>query len=138
MSREAWLALLVSLPIGVISGIYSGLIVARYQRFSELRSRVLRIIREIDFMPSDGRVAFLARQGVPELTFIASDFFFLKHTRCGEQTLGLQTKITEAICLGSAGKIDCKDFGKRFDDWQTAGRRLKPDAVQLLRLWGGL
>lgn len=138
MSQEGWIALLMGVPVGIISGLYSGLIVARYQRFSELRARLLRIIREIDFIGDEKRITFPARKDVPELTPIASDFFFLQHTDAGEQTLRLQTAIKEAIYLGSLGRIDSELFGEKFLEWQEGGRRLKPNVLQLLRLWGGL
>ena len=138
MSQESWIALLISVPVGIVSGLYSGLIVARYQRFSELRARLLRIVREIDFMGDQQRIIFPARKDVPELTLIASDFFFLKHAGAGDETLRLEAEIKNAIYLGSHGKIDSETFSEKFSAWQSAGRRLKPNLIQLLRLRGGL
>jgi|ERR1039457_1700953 hypothetical protein len=142
ISRESWitviLSLILSLPVGVISGLYSGLIVARYQRFSDLRTRVLRIIREIDFIQEGSKFVFPRRKEVSELFFIASDFFFLSHERAGEETLRLEAEITETLRKASRGGIDFEAFNSIYLSWQERGRHLGPSLVWILRLWGGL
>lgn len=138
MSSESLIALLLGVPVGIISGLYSGLIVARYQRFSDLRSQVLRIIREIDFIKENSRIDFPKRKDVPELTLIASDFFFLRHVRAGESTLRLQKEISEALYLASRGKISYETFESQYASWQDSGRRLRPNPIWLLRFWAGL
>lgn len=138
MNAETLISLLLGIPIGVISGLYSGLIVARYQRFADLRSQVLRVIREIDFIKEESRIAFPKRKDVPELFLVASDFLFLKHRRAGESTLKLASEINEALYLASNGNIDYEVFQARYSAWQDAGRSLGPSPIRLLRLWSGL
>ena len=138
MNNDAWVSLVMSIPVGILSGLYAGLIVARYQRFSDLRSKVLRIIREIDFVDEIERIAFPKRTELVELTLVASDFFFLKHERAGDETLRLQSEISESLRLGSQGELDYATFDRRYSDWQKRGRRLSPNLFWILRLWGGL
>jgi hypothetical protein len=138
MSTETLISILLGIPIGVISGLYSGLIVARYQRFADLRLQVLRVIREIEFTKEESRIDFPRRKGVPELVIVASDFLFLKHRRAGESTLQLASEIEEALYLASKGKIGYEVFHARYSGWQDAGRSLGPNPIPLLRLWSGL
>ena len=138
MSAETLISFLLGIPVGVISGLYSGLIVARYQRFADLRSQVLRVIREIDFIDEASRINFPRRKDVPELILTASDFLFLKHRRAGENTLRLASEITEALNLASKGKMEYEVFQVRYSAWQHAGRSLSPSPSRLLRLWSGL
>jgi hypothetical protein len=138
MSRENLIALILSVPVGIISGLYSGLLVARYQRFSDLRSQVLRIIREIDFVDQNSQINLPRRREVPELSLIAGDFIFLQHAKAGKRTLCLQKEISEALYLASIGKLDYQAFEKQHSCWQDAARRLRPNPICLLRFWAGL
>jgi hypothetical protein len=72
MSLDSILSLLLGIPIGLVSGLYTGLIVTRYARFAELRNEVLRIIRSIDFMREESRINITNDQDVPKFVLIAS------------------------------------------------------------------
>jgi hypothetical protein len=138
MSCENLIALIFSVPVGILSGLYSGLIVARYQRFSDLRSQVLRIIREIDFVDENGQINLPRRKDVPELSLIAGDFMFLRHAKAGKRTLCLQKEISEALYLASLGKVNYETLEKQHASWQDDARRLRPNPICLLRFWAGL
>lgn len=84
MSPETVISLLLGIPIGLVSGLYTGLIVTRYARFAELRNETLRIIRTIDFMQDGSKVDVSNDQGVPKLVLISSDLIFLGHRMAGE------------------------------------------------------
>ncbi len=138
MTHEGLVSLILSIPLGIISGLYAGLIVARYQRFSDLRSRVLWLIREIDFMQEGSRMTFPKRKETPELLLISSDFRFLRHTQAADESLQLLKEIDESIYGASKGTLDYETFERRYSEWQDRGRNLGPNLFWILRLWGGL
>ncbi len=138
LTCESWILLFSSVPVGIISGLYAGLIVVRYQRFSELRTKVLHIIREIEANKDGSTVILTRRTDVPELSSISSDFAFLKHHGAWTKTRQLQSEISETLYLVSKHSVDYETFENRCDNWQIRGRKLKPNLLRILRLWGGL
>jgi hypothetical protein len=129
MSRETLIGLILGVPVEIISGLYSGLIVARYQRFADLRSQVLRIIREIDFVVETSHVKLLRRKDVPELSLIASDFVVLRHSKATKKTLCLQKEISETLYLASMGKVSYESLEKHYASWQDHARKLRPNPI---------
>lgn len=81
MSSDSVISLLLGIPLSIITGLYSGVILSRYVRFAELRNEVLRIVRAIDFIQEPGRVLISNDQDVAKLVLIAGDLYFLKHRR---------------------------------------------------------
>jgi hypothetical protein len=139
MSRETWtsliLGLILSFPVGVISGLYSGLIVAQYQRFADLRAQALQIIREIDFIEEGPKIIFPRRKDVPEFTTISSYLRFLGHSHAADQVLRLQSEIADVIYHASHGRMTFEPFSKCYVEWQKKGRSLKPSVLWIL--WPG-
>ena len=97
MSADSILSLLLGIPIGIISGLYTGIIVTRYARFAELRNETLRIIRSIDFVHEAPNILVSNDQDVSKLALIASDLFFLSHRTAGEKVNELRRVLDAAV-----------------------------------------
>jgi hypothetical protein len=138
MSKETILSLLLSIPIGIISGLYAGIIVARYQRFADLRLQAKKLILEIDFIWEDPRMFFPRRKETPEFSTISSDFFFLGHKSAGTKVLEVWQDIQRNITNASAGRVNSESFNEKYINWQNEIRALSPEMLPILRIWGGL
>lgn len=136
MSIDSFVSLLLGIPIGLVSGLYTGLIVTRYARFAELRNEVLRVIRIIDFMENNGSVDIRHDQDVPKLHLIASDLLFLGHHAAGEQTLKLVQDMSNTNYSASRGKVSIQEYGKKYSEWQATARQLPGSKLVLWSLWG--
>ena len=138
MSLDSIITLLLGIPIGLVSGLYTGLIVTRYSRFAELRNEVLRIIRLIDFMESGAVVKVSNNKDVSSLVNIASDLLFLKHKKAGEEVLQLLRNISEKTKDAEQGKISVVEFDEQHAKWQKTARELPGNKVVLWALWGNI
>ena len=131
-------SLLLGIPIGLISGLYTGLIVTRYARFAELRNEVLRIVRTIDFMENGARVDISNDHDVPKLVLISSDLLFLGHRVAGEQVIRLSSDMSTKNYSARHGQINVEEYGKHYASWQKTGRELPGSKRVLWSLWGRL
>ncbi|WKJ89797.1 hypothetical protein QZJ86_17530 [Methylomonas montana] len=138
MSPESVFSLLVGIPIGLISGLYTGLIVTRYARFAELRNEALRIIRAIDYIEEGPLVKISNNEDVPKLINVASDLLFLKHKKAGEQVCQLLKNISDKTNDAKLGKISVVEFGEQHSKWQKTARELPGNKIVLWALWGNL
>lgn len=138
MSQETILSLLLSIPIGIISGLYAGIIGARYQRFADLRLQAKKVVLEIDFVWKDTKMIFPGRTETPEFSTISSDLFFISHKSAGTKVLEIWHDIKRNIAEASAGQINSTTFNKNYVHWQHKIRNLSPDMLPILRIWGGL
>jgi hypothetical protein len=129
---------LINLSVGVVTGLYSGLVVARYQRFSDLRSQAKKTILEIDYIHENGRMIFPRRSEVPEFTQIASELLYLKHRKAASRLLNLQSEIYSSIQDAGMGRISYDNFQSQYLEWQRAISAISPNPFQLLRLFSGL
>jgi hypothetical protein len=138
MSIETIISLVLSIPIGIISGLYAGVVVARYQRFADLRLQAKKLILEIDWIWEDAKIAFPRRDNVREFTTIASDLFFLGHNDAGKNVLEIRDSVTRTMMEARAGKINCDGFSQSYGSWQYQIRSLAPHIYPILKIWGGL
>lgn len=138
MSLETIISLLLGIPIGLVSGLYTGLIVTRYARFAELRNETLRIIRTIDFMQDGSKVDVSNDHDVPKLVLISSDLLFLGHRTAGEQTMKLFTEMSNTNYSARAGKIGVEEYAEHCACWQKIARELPGSKLVLWSVWGRL
>ena len=122
---ETVINLLLGIPIGLVSGLYTGLIITRYTRFAELRNEAMRIIRAIDFVQNDSRINLSNDHDVSKLVLIGSDLLFLGHRKAGEATMKLSTEILNINYAARHEKIDVDEYSKHFSRWQDLGRELQ-------------
>ena len=138
MSADSIISLLLSVPIGIISGFYSGLIVTRYARFAELRNETLRIIRGIDFV-DEGRQIQISNDGdVSKLVLVASDLFFLNHMKAGEKVGELSKAISNTNYDARAGRVGIEEYSDRYGQWQAAARSLPANKTVVWSFWAKL
>jgi hypothetical protein len=129
---------ITSFIFSILSGLYAGLIVARYQRFADLRLQAKKVILEIYYIHQDSKMTFPKRKSVPEFVIIASDLFFLKHKKAGIAINQLSTEIYSTINEAETGKMDCETFKKCYQSWQDSINNISPSLLQIIRLRGGL
>lgn len=138
MSFETIISLILGIPVGLVSGLYTGLIVTRYARFAELRNETLRIIRTIDFMQDGPKVDVSNDHDVPKLSLISSDLFFLGHRMAGEQTMKLSSEMSITNYSARAGKIGFKEYAEHYARWQKVALELPGNKRVLWSIWGRL
>jgi hypothetical protein len=138
MSKETIICLVLSIPLGIISGLYAGVVVARYQRFADLRLQAKKIILEIDWIWEEDKMVFPHRTNVREFSTIASDLLFLGHKAAGKNVLEIQDSVTRTISEARVGRISFEKFSDSYGNWQYRIRSLAPQMFPILKIWGGL
>jgi hypothetical protein len=138
MKSETVISLVLALPIGVATGIYSGMIVSRYVRFADLRNQLLRIIRSIYFMQEQDHVDIKNDQDVSKIIFISSDLFFLQHQKAGYEVSTLLSEIDRTKILALTGKINVGAYESKHREWQSIANSLTPNRLVLFSFWSRL
>jgi hypothetical protein len=138
MSKDTVISLVLSIPLGIISGLYAGVVVARYQRFADLRLQAKKIILEIDWIQEEDKIVFPRRTSLREFSTIASDFLFLGHKAAGTNVLEIQASATRAISEARVGRFSFEEFSESYGNWQYRIRGLAPHMFPILKMWGGL
>lgn len=138
MSYETIISFFLGIPIGLVSGLYTGLIVTRYARFAELRNETLRIIRSIDYMETETSVIVSNDENVSNLLNVASDLLFLRHQKAGEQVSQLLKDISSTTRDAQVGRVNVVEYGCQHSIWQKVARELPPNKFVLWALWGNL
>ena len=142
MSHETILSIVIgafiSVPIGIIGGLYAGLLVARYQRFADLRLKARRVVQELGFIQEGNRIEIRGPRETPELGFIASELLFLQHREAAEVLLKLGPEIYSTLMDAEMNRITLADLYEKYDDWQDATIGISPNRWQILKIWAGL
>ena len=138
MTNDTLVGVLLSIPPGIIGGIYAGLIVARYQRFADLRSELLRIIRAIYFMDENGRVKIKENKDIADILHIAGDFAFLRHKCAFEATSVLNKEISSTNYQAMGGGLTYDQYSAQYKKWEQQSRSISPSPLVLLQPWSGL
>lgn len=138
MSNDSIISLFLGIPIGIISGLYTGIIVTRYARFAELRNEALRIIRSIDFMQESSFIQINNDHDVSRLILISSDMVFLRHSKAGELVNQLSKEIQSTNIAARSGQINIIDYSNYYGDWQTRARNLPPNKFVIFSFRGRL
>lgn len=131
MSEETLLSLLLSLPIGVLSGLYSSLVVSKIARFSALRSESLRVVRGIQFIGEGNKILILGAENVGQLSLIAGEMRYLGHKHSGDLVSELFSAISGSNFEAEHGRISLDDYSKSFAAWQAKTRGLSPSFWQI-------
>ena len=132
---EIVISLLLSIPLGVVSGVYSGFIVYRYSRFEELRTRAKQIIHGIDFVSSNNEpveVIFNKDADKRELFSIANEFFYLKHQKAGSQIMEIFNALGDVLLKEESKKLGYSEMNESYLQWQKICRTIKPNLKQIL------
>lgn len=121
------LSLTSSLPIGILAGLYSGLIITRYSRFTSLRNEVIRIVRSINYMAGDTNLVITGLEELPKTFLISSDLLSLHHRKAADTVLTVNAAIWESNSLAERGQITSEAYGERYLHWQKMIREMAPN-----------
>jgi hypothetical protein len=135
MSKESLFALLFSLPIGIVSGLYSSLVVTKYARFSELRREALRIVRSINYIGDDTQLTVQEPSNLGSLALIASDLYGLGHRSAGDTVNLLYDIILGANQSVVSGSMTPSAYMAQHSDWQRQVREIGPNK-RIYLPWG--
>ena len=138
MSKETIISLILAFPIGIITGLYSGVILSRFTRFSELRNEVLRIIRTIDFMQEQGKLVITNDRDVAKLTLVVSDLLFLKHKKAADIVARISSDIGEKKMHAETGCLKFDAYNSTYIEWQKSANAITPSKLVIFSLWGKL
>ena len=138
MSEDSTISLILGIPIGLISGIYTGIIVSRLVRFAELRNETLRIIRGINFIERPPVIEVSNENETSKLILISGDMYFLKHSKAGDILHSLSIEISRTNYEAKAGKTTLTEYSKHYEEWQIKARNLSPNKWVIFRLWGSI
>ncbi|MBD9437962.1 hypothetical protein IB223_17825 [Pseudoxanthomonas sp. PXM03] len=135
MTNDSLFALILSLPIGIVSGLYSSLIVTKYARFSELRREALRIIRSINYIGDGAQMTVQEPANLSYLALIASDLYGLGHRSAGDTINSLYDTILGANRSVMSGAMDPLTYISQHGDWQRQAREIDPNK-RIYLPWG--
>lgn len=135
---EMSVTFLLSIPIGIISGLYAGLVVARYQRFADLRLEAKKVILQIDFLWEDDHMVFPGRAEIPEFSRISSDLAYLGHKSAAKVVSEIWQDVGRHITKSQTGRFSYEAFNSKYAEWQRSIRGLSPRPWSIIKLWGGL
>lgn len=137
MSEGFLYDLAMALIPGTIAGYYSGLLTAKYAKFSSLKSEALRCVRGVSCV-GDGRgTSLLDAEKVPDLYLIASELLFLKHRRAGEALSELSGEASNLVASCKLTNVPFQKFDDAQSNWQVRIRALRP-GLNFFLPWGQL
>lgn len=124
---------LLNISLSVLSGIYAGLVVARFVKFEEIRTKIKKIIHDIDFM-NDGpneEYVLIEHGESGELLLHISELLYLKHKGAADTVSNLMSAIESTKTNPHQYTGDINDF---YPKWQEIVRKLRPNIWVLLNL----
>lgn len=125
------LGLCCSIPLGFYLSLYSGLIVARWAHFEDLRYQLIRILQCIDWPPDTNTFRLTGGYRLFDITLIAGDLFALGHSKGGDTVLRIEHLIsTELNRVSPFLEGETKD--REFSRWLRLARTMRPDQFVIL------
>ncbi len=122
----------VNIFFAILAGIYSGLVVARFSRFEELRNEVKRIIHGIDYISTEvDLLKIIPKKEPSEILSISSDFLALGHKEAGELASLIMSELSTFRSLPST---KYEQFNEGYIRWQKLCRKMKPNLKVILNL----
>lgn len=129
-------SVLLSIPIGVctglISGLYGGIVVARYSAFDSLKKEALRVVRTIDYFSEGSGIRVSNHHDIVQLPLIASELLGDGHRETGRVVLDAFSRLNEIVESARHGKIGYSEFSDIMRDLQVNLRCAKPSWLRLL------
>lgn len=117
--------------VSILTGIVTGIIVARLARFENLRSEAQRILRSLEYISHNRtNVEILNKPDTRLLLHIIADMYALGHKDAGTALAKINSSIVNNPMLQPTfDQISALD-----SQWQKEVRELKPNIIPLLRL----
>lgn len=130
---------IISAIVGILTGGYSGLIVARYSYFCNIRGRVLGLIQRLEIMAGDNAsemtLATLERSKV-ELVYISSELFRAKHLNAGVEVSVINKEVEKAYMKYKFQQKTAKELMKDYARWQSMANSMRPNVLHLFTIAG--
>jgi len=90
--------IVINLGVGLIAGIYAGVVVARVSKLEELKNEAKRIVWGIDFVSvNNSAPELIKRSDTSKFLDISSEMYFLKHKQAGNGINGLSKAIESVL-----------------------------------------
>ncbi|WP_344966011.1 hypothetical protein [Oceanisphaera sediminis] len=123
--------ILINILLSILSGIYAGLIVARFVKFEEIRTQVKRVVQDIDFMNEgpNGELVMINEPRIRDLHYCYSELLYLKHKNSADVVGSLITAISSTKIAPGQVTGDIGDF---YMVWQSMVRKMVPNIRVLL------
>lgn len=120
----------IEIAIALVTGLYSGAIVARMARFSALKNEALRLARGIDTIPEAPALSQIQQANI-QFALISSDLYYLGHTRAGDVLNKVSHEFGQFI---GAQQIPA-DFSEYYEKWQVMIRTMPPSRWSIFKPW---
>lgn len=118
--------LVVNVCIGLATGIYAGVVMARVMLFASVRQRARQVIRTVDFIQTaSGWETLKPTVRVEELSDCASELFHLRHQEAGMKMMDLAREVSDALDRNMPDKARA-NLGERHGEWYERIRQLPP------------
>jgi hypothetical protein len=118
---------------GVVTGIYSGRIIARRNRFDSLRSDLLRHVNTVEYMQEQDCVAIKYGTSA-QIQYVASDLTHFGHHQAAETVLSGNQRLGAALSDAARGNIDVPALESKLKEIRDIFRSIVPSSVYLP--WG--
>ncbi|WP_040576161.1 hypothetical protein [Methylophaga thalassica] len=130
------LNIFISIIVGVLAGIHSGIVVSRMAKFEEIRNQVKKIILGIDFIQESHEIKFFIKKDITELSALSSDLYAMKHPKSADSVARLFQEINEYIHNYKSLNAT-ETMNQVYTQWQRECRQLRPNyrVIFSLRLW---
>jgi ABC-type Fe3+-citrate transport system substrate-binding protein len=125
------LGFLFTVFIGLVSGLYAGLIIARVSKFEELRSELIRIIQSIDFIQNGETVEFNINKEIYIVTLISSEYYAMKHKEAAETVSKIRSEIDT---ITNTIQHSTKEVHSSYKGWLENSHEYKPNIKSILKI----
>ncbi|WP_313204259.1 hypothetical protein [Stenotrophomonas sp.] len=127
--------LAMALIPGTIAGYYSGLLMAKVNKFNSLKFEALRVVRSINYLGDSKNTSVTRSEKTQDLHLIASELLMFKHQKSGMKVMAISNDVLDTLAACEFAPYDVALFEKQIAKWQLTLRGIKPSA-RLLLPWG--
>lgn len=105
------LSVIATIVLGILSGLYSGLVVSRAAQFNELIREAERPLKRFDCMEEDGKVIFrFSTDDLRAIGFAAADLAANGHVQASVAVTAVEREINDAILKAKGGRFSYVDL----------------------------
>lgn len=150
-ASELLLNIGLGIVAGIASGFYTGMVMAKYSSFCQVRLMLFALCRGFRASGVNGQLEHADFPRYTELADTASNLLYLGHKKAGTDALQIFKEVADTraaiemrfqrIMLGQPLPVDnpasilsLMEVFQRLSDWQTRSRQLQPSFLTLLSL----
>lgn len=125
--------LVLDILIGLLTGLYSGLIASKYLRYVTLRNQALQAVRQVEQLHGhhESHVVLARRRDLKQLKHIAQELHHIGYEGAAQQVDDVQALLLHAHEQGHAAE----DLEAKLDAWLESMRRHHPALLPTLQAW---